>query len=107
MSNGDDLVPKLRERYPAMPAEHMRMIGEICAYWTAVETCVLQAICEITKIDERSMLYLGSNVPAGTRFDMLHAIGNVLKETPTTRDNGTELIRLLQPVRDAYLLRNK
>jgi hypothetical protein len=59
MSNGDDLVPKLRERYPAMPAEHMRMIGEICAYWTAVETCVLQAICEITKIDERSMLYLG------------------------------------------------
>jgi hypothetical protein len=85
----------------------MRIIGEICVYWASMEACTLQAVCECTDIGEYEGMYLGANIPVGIRFDMLHAVANSLKEQPKTKDKGTELIRLLQPVRDAYLLRNK
>jgi hypothetical protein len=103
----EDLTPKLRKVYPAMPAEHMRIIGEICVYWTSLEAGVLQAICETAQLDKRAGFYLGTNVPVGTRFDMLTAIASVLKENPRNKQQGIVLLKVLKPVRSAYLLRNK
>ena len=104
----DDLVPRIRKEQAAFPAEHMRVIGEICVMWAAMEDAALQAICESASISQYEGLYLGSSIPAGVRFDMLHAIANTLKEVPNGgKKIGEEMIRLLQKVRDAYALRNK
>lgn len=103
----EDLAPKFRVAYPEFPSEHMRLIGEICVYWAAMEAWTLQVVCESVKIGEYEGLYLGTNIPVGIRFDMLHALANMLKDDDIHKNSGAELIRLLQPVRDAYLLRNK
>jgi hypothetical protein len=99
-------TPKFRAQ-AQFPAEHMRLIGEICVYWTSMELCILQAICEPVNIKERDGQYLGSNIPTGIRFDMLQAMGTTLKETPKTEEKGKQLLKLLQVVRNAYVLRNK
>lgn len=103
----EDMVPKFRRAYPEYPSEHMRLIGEICVYWAAMEVWTLQILCESVKIGEYEGIYLGTNIPAGIRFDMLHALANTLKEEDANKEKGVELIRLLHPVREAYLLRNK
>lgn len=101
------LIPKLRTVHPAFPAEHMRIIGEICVYWTAMEQCALQAVCEAANIGEYEGIYLGQNIPAGTRFDMLQTVANTLKEKDHLREKGKSLAKLIEDVRQAYLLRNK
>lgn len=103
----DDLTPKIRTVHPAFPAEHMRIIGEICVYWTAMEQCALQAVCESAKIGEYEGLYLGTNIPSGTIFAMLETIGKTLKEEAHLRDKGKEFLKLIEAVRQAYLIRNK
>jgi hypothetical protein len=103
----DDLVPKIRAVHPAFPADHMRIIGEICVYWTAMEKCALQAVCETAKIDEYAGLYLGTNIPAGTLFDMLQTVARTLKEEDRLKDKGKTFLKLIEAVRQAYLLRNK
>lgn len=103
----EDLVPKWRAAFPAFPAEHMRVIGEICVYWASVEKCALQAVCEAAKIGEHEGVFLGTNIPAGTVFGMLETVGKTLKEEDHLRDKGKDLLKHVEAVRQAYLLRNK
>jgi hypothetical protein len=103
----DDLAPKWRTAHLAFPAEHMRIIGEICVYWTAVEKCALQAVCESANIDEYAGQYLGTNIPSGTVFAILETIGKTLKTADHLKDTGKEFLTIIEAVRQAYAKRNK
>jgi len=102
----DDAVPAIR-KLDAFPAEHMRMIGEIVVYWTALEALILQAVCESAKLGQYEGIFLGTNIPSGTRIDMLSAVAHALRENKPTEETGKKFARLIEAVRSAYLLRNK
>src|SRR5690348_13350587 len=102
---GEDIMVTFRDVHP-FPAEHMRLIGEICILWTYVEQTVLQAVCETALIPKETAQYLGLNVPFGTRVDMLVAVADLLKGINGGKDVAKELNQNLEAVRSAYLLRN-
>jgi hypothetical protein len=101
-------VPKMRG-IVEFPSEHMRAIGEICAFWTATEAIILQAICEILDLDRTASIYFGVNVPSGTRIEMLQAVAADFKAhgPGTAGDFGKQLLKHLEELRAVYLLRNK
>lgn len=101
-------VPLIRS-INEFPPEHMRVIGEICVFWTVVEAIILQATAEILRFDRIPAVYFGVNVPAGTRIEMLQTICVHFKadDAASSKEFGTQMLKHIEKIRKAYLLRNK